>query len=114
MVAILAPEGKVKYMFPMEHTAPPGFRYPETYKAAEFSGVATIYGEHRQQGFIYIRWLFRMVMEGKFAAHPHEVMPGGLAGVSQAPDKIEGHVLTMQIALRALQCKYSWSVRWNI
>jgi NADPH2:quinone reductase len=84
VVAVLAPEAQVTYVFPLELTAPPGFSYPITYKSAEFTGVAEAYGGNRQQGFIYLRWLFRMVMEGKFAAHPHEVVPGNLAGVSQA------------------------------
>ncbi|KAF2828027.1 GroES-like protein [Ophiobolus disseminans] len=84
VVSILAPEGRVTYVFPLELTAPPGFSYPKTYKSAEFSNVAAAYGENKEQGFIYLRWLFRMVMEGKFAAHPYEVVPGGLAGVSQA------------------------------
>jgi NADPH2:quinone reductase len=84
VVKILAPNGKVTYVFPLEHTAPPGFSYPETYKAAEFSSVGDAYGKNRQEGFIYLRWLFRMVMEEKFAPHPHEVIPGGLGGVSQA------------------------------
>jgi NADPH2:quinone reductase len=84
VVAVLAPEAHVTNVFPLEQTAPPGFRYPKTYKAAEFSGVAEAYGEYGQEGFIYLRRLFRMVMEGKFAALPHEVVPGGLTGVSQA------------------------------
>ncbi|CAG5181749.1 uncharacterized protein ALTATR162_LOCUS9815 [Alternaria atra] len=83
VVAVLAPEGQVTYVFPLEQTAPPGFSYPKTYKSAQFSNVGDAYGENRQQGFMYLRWLFRMVMEGKFTAHPHEVVPGGLAGVSQ-------------------------------
>ncbi|KAI8941880.1 hypothetical protein NX059_003076 [Plenodomus lindquistii] len=84
VVKVLAPESRVTYVFPLEHTAPPGFSYPTTYKSAEFSNVGDAYGENKQQGFIYLRWLFRMMMEGKFAAHPHEVIPGGLAGVSSA------------------------------
>ncbi|OAL46077.1 GroES-like protein [Pyrenochaeta sp. DS3sAY3a] len=70
VVDVLEPEGQVTYVFPLEYTGPPG--------------VGDAYGRHRQQGFVYLRWLFRMVMEGKFAPHPHEVVPGGLAGVSQA------------------------------
>jgi NADPH2:quinone reductase len=84
VVAVLAPEGRVTYVSPPELTASPGFSYPKTYKSAEFSFVADAYGKNKQQGFIYLRWLFRMAMEGKFAAHPYEVVPGGLAGVSQA------------------------------
>lgn len=84
VVDVLEPEGQVTYVFPLEYTGPPGFSYPKTYKSAEFSSVGDAYGKNRQQGFVYLRWLFRMVMEGKFAAHPHEVVPGGLAGVSQA------------------------------
>jgi NADPH2:quinone reductase len=54
-----------------------------TYKSAQLSNVGDAYGEKRQQGFMYLRWLFQMVVEGKVTAHPHEVIPSGLAGVSQ-------------------------------
>ena len=54
-----------------------------TYKSAQLSNVGGAYGKKRQQGFMYLRWLFRMVMEAKVTAHPHEVIPSGLAGVSQ-------------------------------
>ncbi|EKG12906.1 Alcohol dehydrogenase superfamily zinc-containing [Macrophomina phaseolina MS6] len=102
VVAVLAPEGRVTYVFPLEHTAPPGFSYPKTYKSAEFSNVADAYGKHRQEGFIYLRWLFRMAMEGKFAPHPHEVVPGGLAGVSQALQNLK--------AGKASAIKYAFKV----
>ncbi|KAJ7824801.1 alcohol dehydrogenase-like protein [Mycena olivaceomarginata] len=34
-------------------------------------------------GFAYFRWIFRKIAQGEFKPHPHEVMPGGLAGVSE-------------------------------
>ncbi|EKG20626.1 Alcohol dehydrogenase superfamily zinc-containing [Macrophomina phaseolina MS6] len=84
VVEVLAPESRVTYVLPLELTAPPGFRYPDTYKAAGFTNVQDAYGANKQEGFIYLRWIFRMMMEGKLTAHPHEVIPGGLAGVGQA------------------------------
>ncbi|CAN9170356.1 unnamed protein product [Alternaria alternata] len=81
VVSVLAEEGQVTYVFPLEYTAPTGFSYPKTYKSAEFSAVSDAYGKNKQEGFIYLRWMFRMMMEGKFAAHPHEIIPGGLGGV---------------------------------
>jgi hypothetical protein len=39
---------------------------------------------------MYLRWLFRMVMKAKVTAHPHEVIPSGLAGVSQGLQNLKG------------------------
>ncbi|KAI5365585.1 hypothetical protein J4E82_011379 [Alternaria postmessia] len=80
VVSVLAEEGQVTCVS-FRIYSPHGFTYPKTYKSAEFSAVSDAYGKHKQEGFIYLRWMFRMIMEGKFAAHPHEIIPGGLGGV---------------------------------
>lgn len=42
VVTVLAPEGRVTYVFPQEHTAPPALGYPKTYKSAEFTKFSSV------------------------------------------------------------------------
>ncbi|KAK8162414.1 chaperonin 10-like protein [Phyllosticta citrichinensis] len=82
LVAVLAPDTKITNVLPTERFASPGFKYPDTYQATEWTMVGDVHQRNKDIGFIYFRWLFRMIYEGKFSPHPHEVIPGGLAGVT--------------------------------
>jgi hypothetical protein len=83
VVAVLAPDALVTNVLPIERNAPPGFAYPSTYLATAWSMVGDVHGPHKEIGFAYFRWIFRKIAQGEFKPHPHEVMPGGLAGVSE-------------------------------
>lgn len=83
IVAVLADDAAVTNVLPVERFAPPGFKYPATYKPTDWTMVGDVHGPQKEVGFIYFRWIFRQIAEGKFKAHPYEVVPGGLAGVSQ-------------------------------
>ncbi|KAF2090918.1 GroES-like protein [Saccharata proteae CBS 121410] len=83
LVAVLDSHSRVTNVLPTERFATPGFKWPDTYDPVEWTMVGDVHGAHPQVGFVYFRWLFRMAQEGKFKAHPPEVIPGGLAGVSQ-------------------------------
>ncbi|KAF2139997.1 uncharacterized protein K452DRAFT_59154 [Aplosporella prunicola CBS 121167] len=83
ITAVLAADGRVTNVLPPEKFArTKGFRYPDTFKTS-LTYVGDVHGERKQLGFVYFRWMARMLQEGKLKPHPHEVVPGGLDGVSQ-------------------------------
>ncbi|KAJ7864764.1 alcohol dehydrogenase-like protein [Mycena olivaceomarginata] len=83
VVAVLAPDALVTNVLPIERFAPPGFAYPSTYVATTWSMVGDVHGPQKDIGFAYFRLIFRKIAQGEFKPHPHEVIPGGLAGVSE-------------------------------
>jgi NADPH2:quinone reductase len=56
------------------------FEYPSGAKATVFS-VPSIHSRLKDFGYIWSRYLSRLLEDGRFKAHPYEVIPGGLAGV---------------------------------
>ncbi|KAL1645439.1 hypothetical protein SLS58_003747 [Diplodia intermedia] len=83
LVAALAPTASVTNVLPVDRFAPAGFAYPSTYRATAWSMVADVHGARKEVGYVYFRWLFRQVAEGRFQAHPHQVVAGGLGGVAE-------------------------------
>jgi len=76
--------------------------------------------------FLYYHYLARLLDEGRFKPHPHEVLSGGLGGIVEGVRRLhDGKVSatklvvrfvdssfhTMVVVLTALQnCRYSWSL----
>lgn len=101
LVAVLAPDASVTNVLPTERFGPPGFAWPSTYTTATWSMVGDVHGPQKQVGYVYFRWIFRQIAEGRFAPHPHEVVPGGLAGVSKAlQDLKNGKVSAVKYVFR--------------
>jgi hypothetical protein len=89
VVAVLAPDALVTNVLPIERYAPPGFAYPSTYVATTWSMVGDVHGPQKDIGFAYFRLIFRKIAQGEFKPHPHEVIPGGLAGVSEGLTRLK-------------------------
>ncbi|GME27594.1 alcohol dehydrogenase-like protein [Neofusicoccum parvum] len=101
VVAVLAPDARVTNVLPIERFAPPGFAYPATYRATEWSMVGDVHGPQKEVGFVYFRWIFRKIAEGAFSAHPHQVVPGGLAGVAEGLTNLrEGRASAVKYVFR--------------
>ncbi|EKG18492.1 Alcohol dehydrogenase superfamily zinc-containing [Macrophomina phaseolina MS6] len=83
LVAVLASDALVTNVLPTEKFGPPGFAYPSTYRATDWTMVGDVHGPQKEVGFLYFRWIFRQIAEKRFAPHPYEVVPGGLGGVGQ-------------------------------
>ncbi|KAL0264393.1 hypothetical protein SLS55_000342 [Diplodia seriata] len=83
LVAVLGSTASVTNVLPIDQFAPAGFAYPDTYRATEWSMVGDVHGARKDVGYVYFRWLFRQIAEGKFKPHPHEVVAGGLGGVGE-------------------------------
>eukprot|EP01103_Thecamoeba_quadrilineata_P000484 TRINITY_DN10417_c0_g1_i1.p1 TRINITY_DN10417_c0_g1~~TRINITY_DN10417_c0_g1_i1.p1 ORF type:complete len:343 (-),score=53.27 TRINITY_DN10417_c0_g1_i1:139-1167(-) len=80
LVKILADDALITNVLPI----PEGFQYPKTYQETEWTMVGDVHDKQKEVGFIYFRWMFRMIQQGKFSGHPFEVVPGGLCGISSA------------------------------
>ncbi len=57
------------------------FKYPSGVKASS-SLVLQVHDNHKDFGFIWTRYLARLLAEGSVKPHPFEVVPGGLRGVA--------------------------------
>ncbi|KAI9702659.1 MAG: hypothetical protein M1820_006165 [Bogoriella megaspora] len=57
-----------------------GFAYPSGVKAYN-SAVPQVHSTHKDFGYLWSRYLGRLLEEGTLKAHPFEVIPGGLHGV---------------------------------
>ncbi len=56
------------------------FKYPSGVKAIN-SAVPLLHSTHKDFGYIWSRYLGRLLEDGRLKAHPYEVIPGGLNGV---------------------------------
>ena len=56
------------------------FEYPPGVKAFN-SAVPQVHSVHRDFGYLWSRYLSRLLEDGRLKAHPYEVIPGGLNGV---------------------------------
>jgi len=81
-VAVLEEGGYVTNVLPVENFAPKGFAFPEHLHHTR-TMVGCVHAEQKDFGFLWFRYIVRLIQEGKFKAHPHTVVPGGLEGVSQ-------------------------------
>ncbi|KAE9363024.1 GroES-like protein [Stipitochalara longipes BDJ] len=57
-----------------------GFRYPEGVRAVNCV-LPRVHGSHCDFGFVWSRYIGKLLVEGRLKAHPYEVVPGGLGGV---------------------------------
>ncbi|PMD36787.1 GroES-like protein [Hyaloscypha variabilis F] len=65
------------------------FRWSEGVRAVNCV-LPRVYGSHKDFGFVWSRYLGRLLQEGRLQAHPFEVVPGGLAGVLTALKRLRG------------------------
>jgi NADPH:quinone reductase-like Zn-dependent oxidoreductase len=56
------------------------FKYPLGVNASS-SAVLQVHDLHKDFGYIWTRYLGRLLQDGRLKAHPYEVIPGGLNGV---------------------------------
>ncbi|KAJ6555718.1 chaperonin 10-like protein [Mycena sp. CBHHK59/15] len=84
ILGALARPGRVTSVLPPERFArTQPFEYPEGVTGS-FTSAGAVHIDAKEFGFVYFRYMARMIFEGRFKPHPHEVVPGGLAGVRQA------------------------------
>ncbi|KAI0381141.1 putative alcohol dehydrogenase [Hypomontagnella monticulosa] len=74
--------GIVSTMLPPELFAKDGknFKYPDGVRAFN-SGVPRVFSTHKDFGYIWSRYIARLLEDGRLKPHSHEVVPGGLNGV---------------------------------
>lgn len=51
--------------------------------------VGSVHENEKDFGYVFFRYFMRLMEEGKFKAHPYEVVPGGLAGVAEGLKKLK-------------------------
>ena len=56
------------------------FKFPSGVKTFN-SGVPIVHSTHKDFGYLWSRYLGRLLADGRLKAHPYEVIPGGLNGV---------------------------------
>lgn len=59
-----------------------GFEFPQGIHHTR-TMVGCVHDKEKDFGFLWFRYLVRLIQQGKFKPHPHTVVPGGLEGVSQ-------------------------------
>jgi len=80
---VLARPGTITSVLPPERFAQTRpFSYPEGITGS-LTMVGDVHNDAREFGFVYFRYIARTIFEDRFKPHPYEVIPGGLAGVSQ-------------------------------
>jgi NADPH:quinone reductase-like Zn-dependent oxidoreductase len=72
--------GVVSHLLPLELFAPKGFKYAEGVEA-KLSHVEQAHGKQKDFAFLGYRYFARAMEDGRFKAHPFEVIPNGLEGV---------------------------------
>lgn len=78
----LDPNGTVSTVLPPKLFArdKERFKYPPGVKAVN-SVLPRVHSTHKDFGYLWSRYLSRLLEDGRLAAHPYEVVPGGLNGV---------------------------------
>jgi len=87
-VKLLEEGGYVTNILPVETFAPKGFKFPEHLHHTR-TMVGCVHEKEKDFGFLWFRYIVRLIQQGKFKAHPHTVIPGGLAGVSQGLQNLQ-------------------------
>lgn len=81
-VEVLEADGYVTNVLPVENFAPKGFSFPASVHHTR-TMVGDVHNERKDFGFLWFRYIVRLMQQGKFKAHPYTVVAGGLEGVSQ-------------------------------
>lgn len=81
--------GKVSTVLPPLLFARDGknFQYPPGVEAVN-SALPTVQSVHKDFGYVWSRYLGRLLEAGRLKAHPYEVIPGGLGGVLSGLQKL--------------------------
>ncbi|KAI1371646.1 putative alcohol dehydrogenase [Hypoxylon crocopeplum] len=56
------------------------FKYPDGVRAVN-TAVPRVFSTHKDFGYIWSRYIGRLLEDGRMKPHPYEVIPGGLGGV---------------------------------
>jgi NADPH2:quinone reductase len=82
--------GKVSTVLPSALFAREGenFKYPPSVKAYN-SACIWVHLTHKDFGYIWSRYLGRLLEDGRLKGHPYEVIPGGLNGVLTGLQKLK-------------------------
>ncbi|KAI1868296.1 hypothetical protein JX265_007119 [Neoarthrinium moseri] len=64
------------------------YAYPDGVKGIN-SAVPTVHSTDKDFGYLWSRYLGRLLEDGRLRGHPYEVMPGGLSGVLTALQKLK-------------------------
>ncbi|KAI0505581.1 GroES-like protein [Xylaria bambusicola] len=67
---------------------PEGFKYPPG-MAAINSALPRVHSTHKDFGFLWSRFLGRLLADGRLKPHPFEIVPGGLHGVLKGLQKLK-------------------------
>jgi len=83
--------GKVTHLLPPETFSKAGknFKYPDGAAWTQTS-VGGSHKEFKDFAYLALRYLARLLQEGRFKAQPYQVIPGGLGGVETALKNLEG------------------------
>ncbi|KUJ10114.1 GroES-like protein [Mollisia scopiformis] len=78
----LAPEGTVSTVLPTKLFArdKENFKWPSSTKSFN-SAIPLVFSTHKDFGYLWSRYIARMLEDGRLKGHPYEVIPGGLNGV---------------------------------
>lgn len=81
--------GKVSTVLPPKLFAKDGenYKYPPGVTAFN-SAVPRVHSTHKDFGYLWTRYLGRLLEEGRLKGHPYEVIPGGLKGVLTGLQKL--------------------------
>jgi NADPH2:quinone reductase len=87
LARVIDPEGGF-----VSHVLPPpkDLKYPGNAQAVRTS-VGQSHSEQKELAYVWSRYLARLLAEGKFKPHPHEVIPGGLDGVSTGLNNLKNN-----------------------
>jgi len=86
----LDPSGTVSTVLPPKLFArdKENYEYPPSVKAFN-SAAPQIFSTHKDFGYLWSRYLGRLLEDGRLTAHPYEVIPGGLNGVLTGLQKLK-------------------------
>ena len=75
---VMSKGGKIVTVLPANRE-----KVPESVEL-QWTSVGAVHGEEKDLGFVFSRLIGRGLRDGWFQPHPHEVIPGGLAGIEKA------------------------------
>jgi NADPH:quinone reductase-like Zn-dependent oxidoreductase len=79
---IIAPDGWISTMLPPQIFAldPENFKYPARVTSIN-TAVPQVFSTHKDFAYLWLRYFGKLMENGRFKGHPHQVVPGGLDGV---------------------------------
>lgn len=81
---LLSPGGQVTCVLPVENFAKTKKPFGGVEGAkVTMTTVGDVHDSQKDFGFLFFRYFGRLMGEGRFKAHPHTVVPGGLNGVGE-------------------------------